>query len=404
MQPRVLHARGDYLVFLDQDALATPNWLAALNQTFLDIPGTGLSGAKLIRPDGRLLEAGAALWRDASRSAYGESDDALHPWYNFAREVDYCTAGCLMIPRDLFLELGGFDPDQSGPLCDADLAFRIRHSGHKVIYQPITRVIQHARVSAREQPSTEFRNQEQAHLRRFRERWRERLDSHPEPPRGLVRLLGHHHARQAALGQVLVIDHRLPTPDRDSGSFRMIEMIRAIKRRGHHVTFIPDNMVRILALSRRPAAHRASKSIHPPYYESIDDYLNRARPRVLASRSSRVPMSPQRHMDTARRTAPQARIVFDTVDLHFVREERQARIGEDPQTSRSRGQPQGARASTGEKGRSHPGRQPDREGRARRGMPAIELDVRILSNIHPVIEREHPGYRGSPRHRLHRRL
>src|SRR5262245_17987341 len=39
-------------------------------------------------------------------------------------------------------------------------------------------------------------------------------------------------SRRAALSQVLIIDHRIPTPNRDSGSFRMMEIIRAIKRRG----------------------------------------------------------------------------------------------------------------------------------------------------------------------------
>ena len=76
-------ARGEYLVFLNQDALVTPGWLGSLARTFSDVPGTGLAGAKLVRPDGRLLEAGAALWRDATAWGYGEKDDVNHPWYNF---------------------------------------------------------------------------------------------------------------------------------------------------------------------------------------------------------------------------------------------------------------------------------------------------------------------------------
>ena len=56
------------------------------------ISGYGAGRHKLIRPDGRLMEAGGtALLADSSAWAYGELDDASHPWYNFAREVDYCT-------------------------------------------------------------------------------------------------------------------------------------------------------------------------------------------------------------------------------------------------------------------------------------------------------------------------
>ena len=60
-------------------------------------------------------------------------------------------------------------------------------------------------------------------------------------------------------GQVLVIDHRIPTPDRDCGSLRMMEIIRAIKHSGHHVTFIPDNMAVFVRISKTRAwASRSS--------------------------------------------------------------------------------------------------------------------------------------------------
>ena len=113
-------ARGEYLVFLDQDARVTPGWLDALVQTFRESPGTGMAGAKLVLPDARLLEAGAAVWRDGSTCSYGQFDDAGHPLYNFAREVDYCSGGCLMVPRALFLELGGFDAAAESVGCDSD--------------------------------------------------------------------------------------------------------------------------------------------------------------------------------------------------------------------------------------------------------------------------------------------
>ena len=92
-------ARGDFLVFLNNDTQVTPGWLEALRRTFHDIPGTGLAGAKLLYPDGRLQEAGGMIWRDASGWNYGKFDDPDHPSYNFAREVDYCSGACMMIPR-----------------------------------------------------------------------------------------------------------------------------------------------------------------------------------------------------------------------------------------------------------------------------------------------------------------
>ena len=59
-------ARGDYLVFLNNDAAVTAGWLEALAGTFRDIPGTGLAGAKVVDSEGRLREAGSVIWKDGT--------------------------------------------------------------------------------------------------------------------------------------------------------------------------------------------------------------------------------------------------------------------------------------------------------------------------------------------------
>jgi GT2 family glycosyltransferase len=59
-------ARGDYLVFLNNDTAVQPGWLDALVETFDTQERVGLVGAKLIYPDGRLQEAGGIVFSDAS--------------------------------------------------------------------------------------------------------------------------------------------------------------------------------------------------------------------------------------------------------------------------------------------------------------------------------------------------
>ncbi len=354
-------ARGAFLVFLNNDTMVTPGWLEALIQTFRKVPRVGLAGAKLIYPDGRLQEAGSVIWHDATGWNYGKFDDADHPKYNFTREVDYCSGACVMVPRSLFWELGGFDTEFTPAYYeDTDLAFKIRHSGRKVIYQPHSRIIHHEGLTSGTSLESGVKSYQVVNQTKFRRRWSERLDQHPPaPPHDANLNVYTRNVEVASRSQVLVIDHRLPTPDRDCGSVRMIEMIRAVLRRGHHVTFVPDYLATMPDYLEE-LQFDGVEVIHQPYYPSEREFLKQHGREFDLAILSRMEIA-AKHMTSVRRFAPQAKIVFDTVDLHFLREEREA-PSQPRQISRvCRRYSKAARASIGEAGRSDARRQPYRE-------------------------------------------
>ncbi len=384
-------ARGEFLVFLNNDTLVTPGWLEALRRTFDDIPGTGLAGAKLLYPDGRLQEAGGMVWHDASGWNYGRFDDPDHPKYNFAREVDYCSGACLMVRRALFQQLGGFDKEfRPAYYEDTDLAFKIRHAGQKVIYQPLARIVHHEGLTSGRSVKSGVKSHQFVNQGKFRRRWGERLAAHPDRLSGPVRLVHAHGAEELPRGQVLVIDHRLPTPDRDAGSLRMLEMVRAICRRGHPVSFIPDDLI-------APSPYRQAlqgigvEVIHHPYYRSVRSFLKQHGEDLDLAIISRAEIA-ARHMATVQRFAPRAKVVFDTVDLHFLREERAAQLKQDPVLRASaalRKQQELNLARNADLTLVVSSLEKDILDRERLG-----LDVRIISTIYPLDGAIVPGFEG----------
>src|SRR5205085_3633807 len=127
-------ARGNYLVFLNNDTVVTAGWLSALHETFQFEPHAGLVGSKLIYSDGRLQEAGGIIWRDGSGWNRGKFQDAAKPEYNYLRDVDYCSAACIMIPKSVFESIGGFDAKYEPAYYeDVDLAFKLRRAGFKTL-------------------------------------------------------------------------------------------------------------------------------------------------------------------------------------------------------------------------------------------------------------------------------
>ena len=162
-------ARGRFLLLLNNDTQVQPGWLDELVAAF-DDPEVGIAGSKLIYPSGHLQEAGAVLRSDGSVELVGLNEDPRLPQYNVGREVDHCSGASLMIPRDLFLELGGFGEAYAPAYFeDCDLSLRVRSRGRKVVYVPGSVVVHHLSVTTSALGAKE--RQIEVNRRRLLERW-----------------------------------------------------------------------------------------------------------------------------------------------------------------------------------------------------------------------------------------
>lgn len=311
-------AKGAFLHFLNNDTEVLPGWLDELVKTFDENKSVGIAGSMLIYPNGRLQEAGAIIWRDKMAWNYGRGDHPDKPEYNYVREADYISGASVMIPAALFSELGGFDEIYVPAYCeDADLALKVKKKGLKTYFQPFSKIIHHEGRSCGVDLSSGVKSYQVRNMQTLFARWDSDLAGHR--PAGENPLL----EKDRAVGKrALIVDTATPTPDRDCGSLETVSFIGILQSLGYHVTFFPDNLLHMgeyTAVLQRMGV----ECLYAPYYNRLSKYAERMGDVfdvVFVQRHSVF----QAVFDDLKKWLPSAKIIFNPVDLHFLRERREA--------------------------------------------------------------------------------
>jgi GT2 family glycosyltransferase len=141
-------AGGDWLLFLNNDTCAlSPDWLEQM-LFVASQSNVGIVGATLFYPDGTLQHAGMfqrgdGVWDHFGR---GQREEAKEEWQR-VRTVPAVSAACLLIGRELFDELGGFDEARPVTHNDVDLCRRARARGRLVAITPHARLLHYESLS-----------------------------------------------------------------------------------------------------------------------------------------------------------------------------------------------------------------------------------------------------------------
>jgi len=176
-------ALGEFILFLNNDTQVRPGWLANMLKVMERNPLVGLTGSKLIYPDGMLQEAGGIIFSDASGCNYGRREDPTLPYFNFSRAVDYCSGASLMIRKSLWEQLGGFDLRYAPAYYeDTDLCFAARAAGYLVWYCHDSEVIHHEGITAGTDLNCGFKAYQNINREKFIAKWRNVLETQHYPP------------------------------------------------------------------------------------------------------------------------------------------------------------------------------------------------------------------------------
>lgn len=130
-------ARGEFLVFLNNDTIPLKGWLTALVEEVRMHADVAVVGSKLLYEDGTVQHAGVAFSREYFMPYHiYRGLDAQARCVSRRRELHCVTAACMLVRREAFEQVGGFDEGYRNGFEDVDLCLKLRERKSKVVYQP----------------------------------------------------------------------------------------------------------------------------------------------------------------------------------------------------------------------------------------------------------------------------
>jgi len=164
----ITRARGEHIIFLNDDtSIISQNWMEYMLEHSTK-PNVGAVGALLFYPNDTIQHAGILIGIDGMTShafeGLSRNDQGYKGLVQTVRECSAVTGACLMIKKNLFEQVGGFDENIEYSFNDVDLCLRLRENGYSVIYTPHAQLYHHGTAS---RPYTEDNNE----IRYFVKRW-----------------------------------------------------------------------------------------------------------------------------------------------------------------------------------------------------------------------------------------
>ncbi|MBQ3059450.1 MAG: glycosyltransferase family 2 protein [Desulfovibrio sp.] len=141
-------ARGQYLIFLNNDTVPQPGWYAPLIKDFARYPNIAATGPLLLYPAAEpfghtVQHLGVYVTPNLKVGHLYEGIPAQGPLVRKRRFFQIITAACMVMPRSVFLAAGMFDEGYVNGGEDVDLCARLFSQGLRMTVNPAARVVHH---------------------------------------------------------------------------------------------------------------------------------------------------------------------------------------------------------------------------------------------------------------------
>lgn len=167
---------AEFVLFLNNDTeVVSPDWIEALVEHG-QRPEVAAVGARLLFPDGTSQHEGILVGPGGGLA--GNLD--TRGYFLLGRVIRNCsavTAACMLLRREIFRELGGFEERLAVAYNDVDLCLRAREKGYLIVYTPFAELLHHEGGTR----GRTGRTHPEAEERLFRARWGTYRDPYYNP-------------------------------------------------------------------------------------------------------------------------------------------------------------------------------------------------------------------------------
>jgi len=297
-------ASADLILLIHQSVLIQAGLIDRMLEAYLSQKDAGIVFPKFIGSDGLLREAGSVVHTNGTIHRYGAYDDARRSEYNFLRETDCSVYGAMLFSKDDYLKAGGIQLNEwsEGPNAGiVDFCLKVRDGLRKeVYYQPRAVAV----VMSPGQHNGGFTSDVGLSQRL----------------RDVDRGIDKYFSKPA----VTVIDGYVPRFDKESGSRRILELLRIMRSLNLRVRYIPHDCKYV---------EPYSSLLSDMGVETVYRYLSRRQRKKAIDKFGRRsdvlwicrPELAKRYQYLLKRY-PRLKWVYDTVDLHYVRLSRALKV------------------------------------------------------------------------------
>ena len=134
-------ASGKYLLFLNSDTILQPHWLEPMLELAEQDSSIGVIGNRHLFPEtGTVHHAGICFDENLANSHYLVHANVNDPRVNYIRDFQAVNAACLLVRRDAYVKLAGFDETYHNGYEDVDFCLRVRGLGLRVVFTPLSTI------------------------------------------------------------------------------------------------------------------------------------------------------------------------------------------------------------------------------------------------------------------------